>query len=178
MNSNPVAITGKLLNLAGCFVYPSAEMAEQLQLDLTDLENNHVRLFMSDRGGVKAPPYAGCYLDSEDRHRFMINFNGLCLRHGVVLGTSHPPDHIPAMLEALTLLSARADDSADLDIFILLDTYYHHWPTAFAAALDQHDRTGFYAALGAEIKETLVALRHDCLPQGHQSLQSPYALRA
>lgn len=155
MNSGPEA----LLNLAGCFDYPSRKLAGELKLDLAELEHNHVRLFINDRGGVKAPPYAGCYLNHDDRRRFMIEFSGICLRHGIVLGPSQPPDHIPAMLEALALLLAETGDTADPEISELLDRYYSHWPEAFAQALSEHDQSGFYATVAEELKETLAGLR-------------------
>lgn len=161
-STSPTTTPRRLLNLAGCFDYPSSAMAQQLQLGLEELENIHVRLFVNDRGGVKAPPYAGCYLNEQDRRQFMIEFSGLCLQQGIVLGSSHPPDHIPAMLEALALLMADARESGNAygpGIRTLLDTFYSHWPECFASVLGEHDETGFYAAAAAELQQTLVALR-------------------
>ncbi|MDF1614596.1 molecular chaperone TorD family protein [Desulfurivibrio dismutans] len=150
----------QLLNLAGCFDYPSAALAQQLNLQLDQLENTHVRLFINDRGGTKAPPYAGHYLDQHDRRQFMIDFSGICLERGIVISSGHPPDHIPAMLETLALLLAEAKESPGLDINSLLERYYQEWPERFAAALEEHDEVGFYAAAAAELKEILAGLSH------------------
>lgn len=159
---HPSSTPRQLLNLAGFFDYPSSSMAEQLQLGLEELEESHIRLFVNSLGGVKAPPYAGCYLSLLDRRQFMIEFSGLCLRHGIVLGPSQPPDHIPAMLEALALLLADdrvSGDQPDPKIADLLDTYYSHWPESFAMAVEEHDETGFYATAAEALRETLAGLR-------------------
>ncbi|ADH85127.1 molecular chaperone TorD family protein [Desulfurivibrio alkaliphilus] len=158
---HPPGNSRQLLNLAGCFDYPSAELARQLNVQLEQLENIHVRLFINDRGGTKTPPYAGCYLDRDDRRQFMIDFSGICCEQGIVISSGHPPDHIPAMLETLALLLAEAKESPELDIDSLLQRYYRGWPERFAAALEEHDEVGFYAAAAAELKETLATLhRH------------------
>lgn len=166
----------KLITLAHCFDYPDSALAQSLNLELSELEHNHIRLFINSRGGVKAPPYAGCYLDDQDRRRFMIDFNGLCLKHGIELDDSQPPDHIPAMLEVLALLLSdpcgtsrqKSEDKTDPEggkrvtdpeIQHLLDTFYRHWPNSFSKALARHDESGFYAATAAEMEKSLNTLR-------------------
>ncbi len=150
--------TRQLLNLAGCFDYPSSSLAKQLNVDLEELENTHVHLFINDRGGAGAPPYAGCYLEQEDRQRFMIDFSGICRQQGIVISSGHPPDHIPAMLETLALLLAEARQSPNLDIESLVNRYYRDWPERFASALEEHDEVGFYAAAAKELQKTLKLL--------------------
>lgn len=159
----------QLVNLAGCFDYPTAELANHLEVDLTSLENLHVRLFINDLGGTKAPPYAGCHLEDRDRRQFMIDFSGVCRLHGLVPGSSYPLDHIPSMLEVLALLldettaapelTPQSEPSVDpAELAELLEQYYRHWPARFAAALEQHDEVGFYAAAAREINELLINL--------------------
>lgn len=152
----------RLLNLASCFDYPSSAMAEQLQLGLQELESTHIRLFVNGLGGVKAPPYAGCYLNDRERRQFMIEFGTLCLKHGIVLGPSQPADHIPTMLEALALLMVENPEtkkSATPEVDAMLNSFYRQWPEAFAMALAEHDETGFYTAAATELQETLAALQ-------------------
>ena len=158
----------RLLTLAGCFDYPLSARAEQLRLPTLELENTYVRLFINSLGGVKAPPYAGCYLDWRDRRQFMIEFSGLCRQYGIVLGSSQPPDYIPAMLEALALL---LDECSELPEFYphdsvpvpalpaLLNNFYRYWPEFFASVLKEHDETGFYAAAATALQDTLANLR-------------------
>ena len=158
----------RLLTLAGCFDYPSAARAGQLRLPPVELENSYVRLFINSLGGVKAPPYAGCYLDGRDRRQFMIEFSGLCRQYGIVLGPSQPPDYIPAMLEALALLLADCSELPEIyphdsvpvpALLTLLNDFYRHWPELFATALKEHDQTGYYAAAAAALQDTLATLR-------------------
>lgn len=156
-------VADKLVNLAGCFDYPSKAMAQWLEVEQQELESNHIRLFINDRGGVNAPPYAGCYLDADRRRDFMIEFSGICLRHGINPGANQPPDHIPGMLEVLALLLTESGEPA-AELCDLLERYYNHWPEAFATALNQHDRDGFYAAAATELQATLTTL--------HQSMTS------
>lgn len=157
----------QLLNLAGCFDYPSSELAKKLDIELEALENTHVRLFINDHGGTKTPPYAGCYLDREDRQNFMIEFSGICRQQGIVISSGHPPDHIPAMLETLALLLAESREKPEIDIKALIDRYYKFWPERFAAALEEHDEVGFYAATAAELNKTLAlmnrGIHHDLM---------------
>ncbi|MFH7325001.1 molecular chaperone TorD family protein [Desulfurivibrio sp. C05AmB] len=148
----------RLINLAGYFAYPTPLLAEKLKVPLTELEHNHIRLFINDLGGVKTPPYAGCYLNSCDRRQFMIDFSGFCQTHGIVLGSGHPPDHIPAMLEVLALLLAESPGEETAELSSMIGPYYRDWPQGFAAALAEHDTIGFYAAIGAEIEKALATL--------------------
>jgi putative dimethyl sulfoxide reductase chaperone len=146
----------QLLYLAALFEYPTAELAERLDVDFEALQNAYVRLFVNNLGGVQAPPYAGCYLTEQDRLEFMSHFSGLCRRSGVALKASQPPDYIPLMMEVLALLLSEGREAAEIKS--LVEQSYAVWPERFAEALKQHDETGVYLAIAVDFKELLQSL--------------------
>ena len=139
----------RLLELVAVLDYPTAEVAELSGLGLEELENGYVRLFINDLGGVSAPPFAGCYVEKEDRLNFMAQFSGFCREAGIEINASFPPDYIPLMVEALVLLLSAED--SETDICSLLSTFYQRWPRLFAVTLKEHDKTGLYVDAGEEL---------------------------
>ncbi len=128
-------------------------MARQSGIPLETLENLHVRLFINDRGGTKTPLFAGCYLPGEDRLDFMLRFSGACRAQGIALNTGFPPDYIPMMIEVLALMFRRP--SLQEGARTLARQYFTGWPTGFAAALKQHDETGFFSEIAEGLSRTL-----------------------
>lgn len=133
--------------------YPTLEIAVRCDLELIELENHYISLFANNLGGVAAPPFAGCFLDKADRLGFMARFSGFCREHGVVVDTTHPPDYIPMMMEALALLVNNENEQGSLDPVIT--EFYSCWPERFAAALQQSDTVGIYATVAEEFCQIL-----------------------
>lgn len=148
----PAAVTilaGRLLELVAVLDYPTPEVADRCDLTLEDLESRYVRLFVNDLGGVAAPPYAGCFLEKENRLEFMSQFSGFCLEHGITIDQSQPPDYIPMMIEVLVMLLGGGVERETLHS--LITDFYKQWPEAFATALRQHDDVGIYVTVAEEL---------------------------
>ena len=148
-NEERQQICKRLIELAGLLDYPTAEVANNSDLVLEDLESHYVRLFINNLGGVSAPPFAGCYIEQVDRLDFMSKFSGLCRGRGINIDSSYPPDYIPLMVESLALMLSAGTDGSEIKPVI--NEFYAHWPRPFAAALLKHDQTGLYAPVGDEI---------------------------
>jgi len=76
-------------------------------INLCDLETEYIRLFVTDIGGVKAPPYASFYLEkrlmgrsSEDFLKF-VKHCGYEMDENVIKG---PPDHVSLEIGFLSRL--------------------------------------------------------------------------
>ncbi|MBD1400048.1 molecular chaperone TorD family protein [Pelovirga terrestris] len=141
-------VAERLKELVALLEYPTPEVAERCDLELEDLESRYVRLFVNDLGGVAAPPYAGCYLVGSDRLKFMSEFSGFCLKHGLALDPAQPPDYIPMMVEVLAMLLS-GNDRPEIPQ-LLITSYYQQWPEAFAATLKQSDDIGIYVTVAEE----------------------------
>lgn len=143
----------RLLELVLLLEYPTPEVAQSCGLRYEDLESRYVRLFVNDLGGVAAPPYAGCFLEKQDRLEFMSHFSGFCLEHGIALDSGQPPDYIPMMMEVLAM--HLNEDAQRETILSLTANFYHDWPQGFAAALCRHDVVGIYATVAEEFCQIL-----------------------
>ncbi|MBW6508163.1 MAG: molecular chaperone TorD family protein [Desulfuromonadales bacterium] len=139
----------RLLELVALLDYPTAEIAELCGFSFEKLENCYVRLFINDLGGVSAPPFAGCYVEKEDRLNFMSRFSGFCREAGIEIDASFPPDYIPMMVEVLVLLLSV--EGSEADVRSLVSSFYQRWPRLFAETLKEHDKTGLYADAGKEL---------------------------
>ncbi len=143
----------ELLRCSSLLEYPTEALAAQSGIALERLENCHVRLFINDRGGTKAPLFAGCHLPGEDRLDFMLRFSAACRQRGVALKTAFPPDYIPMMIEVLALLRSRP--GAEDDARTLARDFFIGWPERFAEALKQHDETGIYSEVAEHLAQAL-----------------------
>lgn len=129
--------------------YPTLEVAERCDLKFEDLESRYIRLFVNNLGGVAAPPYAGSFLEKENRLEFMSQFSGWCLEHGVALDQVQPPDYIPMMVEVLVML--LNGDAEQKTLHSLIADFYSLWPEAFASTLRRHDDVGIYVTVAEEL---------------------------
>lgn len=147
----------RLLELVALLEYPTLEVADRCDLKLEDLESRYIRLFVNSLGGVSAPPYAGCYLEKENRLEFMSQFSGYCLDNGIAIDMAQPPDYIPMMVEVLVmLLSGEVEQEA---LHSLIADFYSQWPEAFASALREHDDVGIYVTVAEELCSILQEIR-------------------
>lgn len=159
MTSTSSAISGsgaeEFLVLIKPFDYPTAALAVEVDVPLALLENEHIRLFANDLGGVKAPPFAGCYLAGEDRIDFMVRFSQACGSLGIDLDGSLPPDYIPLMIEVLAMLHSGGQQTVNEEF---ITDFYRIWPERFAEALIQHDATGVFATAAGRLQGMLEGL--------------------
>jgi putative dimethyl sulfoxide reductase chaperone len=159
MTTTPSAISApvaeEFLALIEPFDYPTAAWAAEVGVPLETLENEHIRLFGNDLGGVKAPPFAGCYLAGEDRIDFMVRFGQACRNLGIDLDGSFPPDYIPLMIEVLAMLHSDGQQTVNEE---LVNDFYRIWPGRFADAIFQHDATGVFATAAGRLRGVLEGL--------------------
>lgn len=133
--------------------YPTPEVADRCGIGIEELESRYIRLFVNNLGGVAAPPYAGCFLDKQDRLNFMSAFSGFCLEHDIRIDPVQPPDYIPMMMEVLAM--HLNDDAQRETLLSLTADYYRDWPQGFAAALQEHDDVGIYTTVVDEFCQIL-----------------------
>jgi putative dimethyl sulfoxide reductase chaperone len=159
MASTSSAVSGsaaeEYLALIKPFDYPTAAWAAEVGVPLETLENEHIRLFANDLGGVKAPPFAGCYLEGEDRIDFMVRFSQACCNLGIDLDGSLPPDYIPLMIEVLAMLHSGGQQTVNEEF---ITDFYRIWPGRFAEALIQHDATEVFATAAGRLQGVLEGL--------------------
>jgi putative dimethyl sulfoxide reductase chaperone len=158
MSATVTTLSGRLLELVAVLDYPTPEVAEACNLRREELESHYVRLFINDLGGVKAPPYAGCHLDRDNRLEFMTAFSGFCRQQGICIDETQPPDFIPMMMETLAFLSDHGRDAVALKEVVF--QYYSNWPERFAAALEQQDELGMYAQVADEFRRLLEQIQN------------------
>ena len=137
------------------------------------LEDGYVRLFISDRGGVAAPLYESCYVNSKDGEKALLmgaaaidmkkrfESKGLRLSKGI----PEPPDHISIEMEYLYFLLAKGwsdegknliDEASTFAADIMLP-----WVSQFQAKLTDEKECRFYplmASLLTAILEIIAAL--------------------
>lgn len=142
----------ELLKVADTFAYPTEAWSQAAGFELNDLESIYVRLFVNDLGGVKAPPFAGCYLDV-NRLDFMEAFSGLARSSGIELDRSYPPDYIPMMLEVLAMMIKN--EMAPEHVKVHLEDYFSLWPEAFVQRLQSHDDSGLYLEAARYLQQLL-----------------------
>ncbi len=142
-----------MLELVALLEYPTPEIAERCDLGCEELESRYIRLFVNNLGGVAAPPYAGCFLEKQDRLGFMSAFSGFCLEHGMAIDPAQPPDYIPMMMEVLAM--HLSDDAQRETLLSLTADFYRDWPKGFAAALQEHDDVGIYVTVADEFCQIL-----------------------
>lgn len=143
----------RLLELVALLGYPTPEVADRCGLGFEELESRYIRLFINDLGGVAVPPYAGCFLATQNRLEFMSHFSGFCLERGIALDPVQPPDYIPMMMEVLVM--HLKNDAQPAVLTSLTADFYRGWPKGFAAALSQHDNVGIYATVAEEFCQIL-----------------------
>lgn len=146
-------VAQRLVELVALLEYPTPEVADRCGLGFEDLESRYIRLFVNNLGGVAAPPYAGCFLEKQDRLEFMSAFSGFCLEHGIAIDPAQPPDYIPMMMEVLAM--HLSDDAQRETLLSLTADFYHDWPKGFAAALQEHDDVGIYVTVADELCQIL-----------------------
>ncbi len=139
----------RLLELVALLEYPTLEVADRCDLKFEDLESRYIRLFVNSLGGVAAPPYAGCFLEKENRLEFMSQFSGFCLEQGVAIDQAQPPDYIPMMVEVLVML--LSGDAEPETLYSVIADFYCRWPEAFASTLREHDDVGIYVTVAEEL---------------------------
>jgi len=115
-------------------------------VDWTELQAAHVALFVTNAGGVPAPPYVGLALDGELLGPSVEALKAFLTHHGVEVaaGWHDLPDHVAAVAEAGALLAdAGREDAAR----VLLERFLSPWFQRYAPEVVAADVSGFYGPL-------------------------------
>lgn len=147
----------ELHHLARLLEYPTREVAAYFEIDLLQLENHYISLFVNRAGGVPAPPYAGYYQKNANRLDFMQRIVGRAHEGGIEIDMSQPPDYIPMMIEILCMARAQ-QDGIGVSVDEVLREFFHYWPEQFAKAVMAHDSIGMYAEVSDRIRELIATL--------------------
>lgn len=158
-------IAQSLLHCRRALEYPDAELARAYELDLAEMEPLHVRLFINDRGGVKAAPFAGEYLPNAAARRteFMQRISHQARALGFEIDHRQPPDSIPLLLELVALM-LREYEAGSLGACALgqfCDEFLNVWPQGFRQALETHDNSGFYLSVAERIESSLNSIAQE-----------------
>lgn len=124
-----------------------------------DLAQTHVRLFITAKGGVPAPPYESCHTGAGDRVATM-GPQALAMRERLdVAGLNsgdEPPDHVGVELGYLYFLlhDAWMADGRPVSEAATFASGMHPWCVRFAGAVGAADNGGYFH----RASELLVAL--------------------
>jgi TorA-specific chaperone len=131
------------------------------------LEEVYVRLFISDRGGVTAPPYESCYAKTEGGAKALLmgapaidmkkrfESKGLRLSNDI----HDPPDHISIEMEYLYFLLSKGWSDEDKDLIDEASTFAADvmlpWVSEFQARLAAEKECRFYPLVASLLKAIL-----------------------
>jgi len=112
-------------------------------LDWPRIQAAYVALFVSNAGGIPAPPYVGLALDGELLGPSAEALKRFLAHHGVEATAAwHDlPDHLAAVAEAGTLLAAAGRDDVAC---VLLERFLSPWFQRYAPEVVAADVSGFY----------------------------------
>lgn len=120
----------------------------------TELRSAYVALFVSNLGGVAAPPYTGFALDGELLGPSAQGLKAFLAHHGVEIASSWNdlPDHVAAVAEAAALLqrAERFEAAAFLRV-----GYLTPWFDRYQATVREADSSGFYGPLATFVHSSL-----------------------
>lgn len=139
---------------SGAFAAATAALAEATgttppaltEVDWPRLRSTYVALFVTNAGGVPAPPYVGLALDGELLGPSAAALRTFLAHHGVEVtaGWHDLADHVAAVAEAGALLAeAGRDDVA----CVLLERFLSPWFQRYAPDVVAADVSGFYGPL-------------------------------
>jgi len=130
----------------------SAKAPKNINLELSELEPEYIRLFSADYGGVTAPPYASFYTEKRIWGKAavdVINFYYDCGYRFDHDNVKEPPDNVVFELAFLSMLieNGRTDSAAVMIVNHL------NWLGEFEKSVKKNARLEFYpSVLAASIK--------------------------
>ncbi|HWG84013.1 MAG TPA: molecular chaperone TorD family protein [Deinococcales bacterium] len=126
---------------------------------LEEIQAAYVALFVSNRNGLPAPPYAGFALDGRLLGPTCDRILREYARHGVDVSEGWPdlPDHLAAIGEAAALLCPHKPAAARR---LLLD-YLLPWLERFEAEVAAQDPTGLYSGITSLLKSALQEVKRE-----------------
>ena len=127
------------------------------------LEEEYVRLFITDKDGAPAPLYASCY---EGKHPLLMGESAIRMKErfaaeGLELanGMGEPPDHLSIELEYLYYLLSRANDESPREGVIkaakFVSTALLPWTSSFNKRLGDHPEHRFYPLAASLLQSVL-----------------------
>ena len=122
------------------------DLQDSENLSLSDLEAEYIRLFVTDIGGVKAPPYASFYLEkrlmgrsSEDFLNF-VKHCGYEIDENIIKG---PPDHVSLEIGFLS----RLLEENDVECACIMIKKHLLWFDEFREKVKENSDLDFYREL-------------------------------
>jgi TorA maturation chaperone TorD len=152
----------------GRFTILTSQLAESLGIehtpftsfDWSSIQVNYVELFVSNPGGLPAPPYAGFALDGALLGPSATELVAFLARRALVVQRSWSdlPDHLAVVAESglLLLAGGKCRDAAALGQRFLLP-----WFERYADVVSERDRSGFYGPLARLLREACQEVRHE-----------------
>ncbi len=160
-----------LCTLAGLFDYPDSKPdpgdlaaipagpdrgpAELLdEIELLQLQEEYVRLFINALPEIPCPPYGSYYLEGTLMGRSTVWLRNLQQEYG--LESDELPDHVAVEVELVGLLTRLGEEAVDVERD--RDSVLAHlrkWLPAFVQRVNQHDSTGFYSSLSRCLEKTI-----------------------
>jgi TorA maturation chaperone TorD len=146
--------------------------AEPLLLtERREMEYDYVRLFINAPGGMKANPYASCWMSDEKLlwGEQMIRLKELMASEGFEMSSSvtELEDHIGVVLEFCSVLTEKlASDSQSCgvgSVFALLEIMRDFFPVfagSFASKVIENAELGFYKTAGILVQGFLADAEH------------------
>ncbi len=123
-------------------------------LHLSDLEAEYIRLFVTDIGGVKAPPYASFYLEkrlmgrSSEKFLNFIKHCGYEIDENIIKG---PPDHVSLEIGFLS----RLLEENNFECVCVMIEKHLLWFDEFREKVKENSNFDFYRKL-VELVSTLI----------------------
>jgi putative dimethyl sulfoxide reductase chaperone len=139
--------SGRLASLAGTVAASLDVPAPRLPvIDWSALEARYVELFVTARGRLPAPPYAGYALDGELLGDSVTALKRFYDAHGFELDPEWRdlPDHVALIAEAGTLLCAAGRVEPAME---LMTRYLLPWFERYASAVIERDADGLYGSM-------------------------------
>ncbi|UCH25964.1 MAG: molecular chaperone TorD family protein [Trueperaceae bacterium] len=148
------ALTSQLADLLGF------EQTLPSTFDWDVIRASYVELFVSNPGGLPAPPYTGYALDGAllgPSTRELLTF---LARNALVVerSWSELPDHLALVAEAGLLLLAG---DRDREAAVLGERFLLPWFECYAEIVSERDRSGFYGRLGRFLRDAFQEVRHE-----------------
>ena len=135
------------------------------------LAGSFARLFLGAGGRCSAPPYQSAYLGKNPRlyQAPVAQMDEILRLLNMSLPSDfrEPADHISVQLNVMADLVGRGNVNQQMDF---LDRHLVCWLAEFAAACQQHDRIGFYAAAASGLADWLKADQAALTEAQHRSV--------
>lgn len=141
------------------------------------LESAYVRLFVSNKNGVPAPPYASFFLEGRMMGQAAIDMKERLEAAELAVGAAanEPPDHFSIMLEYVYYLLSTGWHEEQYARLAAAEALVREdilpWYSMFAKNIAEHDDTGFFSACAVFTYRLLLLLSPVGLSSGPSSIE-------